>query len=143
MKRKMAFMLTLICLMLSMPTVSYAAEKSNEPHVDVTEGTEGGVQPYYLNTANIAAGLRIDGNTAYCLAEVVAKKECSVKVTMILQRKENGSWVNKISWTSSSTSGVKSMSYPYTLFERGSYRVKVYANVGGEEVTCTSVTKTY
>ncbi len=143
MKRKMVFVLAVICLMLNISTVSYAAEKRDVPNADVTREAEGGIQPYYLNTARISAGLRIEGNTAYSLAEVVAKKECSVKVTMILQRKENGSWVNKISWTSSSTSGVKSMSYPYTLFERGSYRVKVYANVGGEEVTCTSVTKTY
>ena len=140
MKRKMAFVLAVICLVLNISTVSYAAEKNDASN---TNATESGVQPYYLNTSNIAAGLRIEGNTAYCLAEVIAKKVCSVDVIMILQRKEGGSWVNKISWASSSKSGVNNMSNSYTLFERGSYRVKVYATVGGEKVTCTSATKTY
>ena len=142
MKQKFALILATVCLVLSMSTESYAAEGRKEINGEVNEAS-GGIEPYYLNISNIAVGLKIDGNTAQCRAEVFAKNVCSVKVTMCLQRKENGSWVNKISWSGSSTSGVKTMTYPYTLFEKGSYRVKVYATVGGEEVTCTSDVKTY
>ncbi len=73
MKQRIAMMLAVLCLMLSMPTVSYAAEENSVAHVNVTNGI-GGIEPYYLNTANISASFRIEGSTAYCRAEVIAKK---------------------------------------------------------------------
>lgn len=148
MKQRIAVVLSAVCLMLSVSTVSYAsegseiAEGSEEAYVDMVASSDG-IQPYYINTSNIAAALDISGRTAYCGAEVFAKKVCSIKVVLCLQHKEEGTWVNKISWASTSTAGGKTMYQSYDLIERGSYRVKVYATVGGEEVTCTSVTKTY
>lgn len=147
MKRKIAVALSMVCLMLSISTVSYAKENQIGARSDVEcenmMANSDGIQPFYVNTANIAAALRIDGRTAYCGAEVFAKKVCSIKVVLCLQHKEEGTWVNKISWASTSTAGGKTMYQSYDLIERGSYRVKVYATVGGEEVTCTSDTKTY
>lgn len=148
MKRKIAMALSMVCLMLSISTVSYAAEGNetdtgNGAAYENNMETSEGMQPYYINTSNISAALKIDGRTAYCGAEVFAKKVCSIKVVLCLQHKEEGTWVNKISWVESSTSGGKTMYKSYDLIERGSYRVKIYATVGGEEVTCTSDTKTY
>ena len=147
MKRRVTVLIAVVCLVLNISTVSYASEvgKGSEANTNATgeTGETGEIEPFYLNTSNISAGLRIEGNTAYCLAEVFAKKVCSIQIIMQLQRKENGSWVNKVSWVTSGTAGSKSSSQSYTLFEKGSYRVNVIANVGGEQVTCTSVTKTY
>ncbi len=70
-------------------------------------------------------------------------KVCDVQIIMQLQHKEDGSCVNKVSWVTSGTAGSKTSSQSYTLFKKGSYRVNVIATVGGEKVTCTSVTKTY
>lgn len=144
MKRRVAMLIAVVCLVLNISTVSYAAELGNgsEVNVTATEG-ESGIQPFYVNTSNISAGLRIEGNTAYCLAEVFAKKVCNIQIIMQLQHKVNGSWTNVVSWVTSGTAGSKSSSQSYTLFEKGSYRVHVIATVGGEKVTCNSVTKTY
>ena len=63
---------------------------------------------------------------------------------MRLQRLENGSWQTKSSWIeSAANAGGKTLSKSFSLSSRGTYRVYVIATVGGEEVTCTSNTKTY
>ena len=142
MKQKIAVILAVVCLVLNIPTVSYASNGDGAENANVV-GEAGGIQPYYVNTANISASFKIDGRTAYCGTEVFAKKVCTIKLVLCLQHKEEGTWANKISWASTSTAGGKTMYQSYDLIERGSYRVKVYATVGGEEVTCTSVTKTY
>lgn len=146
MKRKLAMMLAVMCLIISVSTVSYAAEGNAKTTAQAraTGNSNGGIQPYYVNTLNIAAGLRIEGSTAYCLAEVFAKKPCFINVTMRLQRLENGSWQTKSSWIeSAANAGGKTLSKSFSLSSRGTYRVYVIATVGGEEVTCTSNTKTY
>ncbi len=144
MKRKLAMMLTMMCLIISMSTVSYAAEGNTKTTAQArATGNSGGIQPYYVNISKVSAGLKITGNTAYCLAEVFAKKVCFVNVTMRLQKKENGSWQTKSSWIESSTSGSKMMSKSFTLSSKGTYRVYVIATVEGEQVPCESNIVTY
>ncbi|MCI9491537.1 MAG: hypothetical protein HFH42_00125 [Lachnospiraceae bacterium] len=144
MKQKLAMMLAVISLVISMSTVSYAAEGGTKAAAQArAAGNSGGIQPYYIYISNIAAGLKIEGNTAYCLSEVFAKKVCFVNLTMRLQRKENGSWQTKSSWVESSTSGSKTMSKSFTLSSRGTYRVYAIATVEGEQVTCESNIVTY
>ena len=143
MKRRMAMALVVVCLMLSMPTISYAAEENSVAHINATNGI-GGIEPYYVNTANLSASFRIDENTDYCYAEVAAKKACRIQVILQIEHKEEGVWVNKISWVETSVSaGGKTISKTHSLIERGSYRVNAIFTVGGETVSCTSVTKTY
>ncbi len=144
MKQKLAMLLAVVCLVISMSTVSYAAEGNAKVTAQArAAGNTGGIQPRYVNTLNIAAGLKISGSTAYCLAEVFAKKVCFVNVTMRLQKKENGSWQTKSSWIESSTSGSKMMSKSFTLSSKGTYRVYVIATVEGEQVPCESNIVTY
>ncbi len=143
MRRKIAMMLAVMCLLVSMSTVSYAAEGESVASAEAAVSSGGVAVPYYINTANIAAGLRIEGSTAYCRAEVTAKKVCNVNVAMRLQKLEGGSWVTKHSWVGSSTTGIKNMTQTNTLWQRGTYRVYLIANVAGEEVTCVSNTRTY
>lgn len=143
MKRKISMMLAVICLVASMSTVCYAADGGNATHAKAAVNPGGTAQPYYVNIANITAGLRIEGNTAYCLAEVTAKKVCTVRIVMRLQKLEGGVWNTKVSWIQSSTTGIVNTTETYTLRERGSYRVRLTATVGSEEVSCVSNTRTY
>lgn len=143
MRRKITMMLVVMCLLVSMSTVSYAAGGDNTTHAKAVVNPGETAEPYYVNTANIAAGLKIEGSTAYCRAEVTAKKVCFINIVMRLQKLENGSWNTKVSWVESSTTGIKNSTRTHTLSERGSYRVYLIATVAGEEVTCISNTRTY
>ncbi len=145
MKRKLAMMLAMMCLIISVSTVGYAAEGNTKTTAQAkATGNSGEIQPYYVNTLNIAAGLKISGSTAYCLAEVYAKKPCFINVVMRLQKKESGSWQTKSSWVeSAANAGGKSLSKSFALSSRGTYRVYVIATVGGEQVTCESNIVTY
>lgn len=144
MKRKISMMLAVVCLVLSMSTVSNAAVNEEAAASTNAVGGDGGMQPYYVNTANVAAGLRIEGSTAYCLTEVVAKKTCFINVVMRLQRKEGSSWHTVSSWVSSAANaGGKTVSRSFGLSTRGTYRVYAICTVGGEEVTCSSNIENY
>ncbi len=142
MKKRISMMLAVVCMVLSMSTVSKAAV--NEEAVTRTNAFgDGGIQPYYENTANISASFKIEGNTAYCYSEVAAKRVCFINMVLRLQRKEGSSWHTVSSWVGASTSGSKVMSKSFTLSTRGTYRVYSICTVDGEEVTCASVSKTY
>ena len=145
MKQKISMILAVMCLVVSISTVSYAAEGEGTAYAkaSMNQGGTGIAQPYYINTASIAAGLKIEGNTAYCRAEVIAKKVCTVRIVMRLQKLEGGVWNTKVSWIESSASGVKTATKTHTLAERGSYRVSLSADVNGESVSCVSNTRTY
>ncbi|TGY96918.1 hypothetical protein E5329_07945 [Petralouisia muris] len=144
MKRKISMVLAVICLVLSMSTVSNAAANEDAvAHANAVGGVEG-IQPYYVNTANVSAGIRIEGSTAYCYTEVVAKKACFINVIMRLQRKEGSSWHTVSSWIeSAANAGGKSLYKSFSLSTKGTYRVYAICTVGGEEVTCASNTTTY
>lgn len=144
MRRRISMMMAVVCMVLSMSTVSNAA--ANEDAMAQTNTVVGdeGIQPYYVNTANISAGIRIEGSTAYCFTEVVAKKACFINVVMRLQRKEGSSWHTVSSWIeSAANAGGKSLYKSFSLSTRGTYRVYAICTVGGEEVTCGSNTATY
>lgn len=144
MKRKISMVLAVVCMVLSMSTVSNAAANENTAAHTNAVGGVGGIQPYYVNTANISAGIRIEGSTAYCYTEVVAKKACFITAIMRLQRKEGGSWRTVCSWIESvENAGGKNLYKSHSLSTRGTYRVYAVCTVGGEEVTCGSNTATY
>lgn len=143
MKRKISMVLAVVCLVLSMSTVSNAAANEEAAAHASAVGGAGGIQPYYVNTANISAGIKISGSTANCYTEVVAKSTCFINVIMRLQRKDGNTWYTISSWVSSSTSGVKYLDRSFALSTRGTYRVYAVCTVGGEEVTCASNTATY
>ena len=106
-------------------------------------GGNGGIDPQYENAATITADLSISGSTAHVHASAAAKKVCTVSVVMRLQHKEDGSWVTKKSWVSSSNSGFKALSRDTTLTQRGEYRTYALFDVGGEELSYKSVTLVY
>ena len=144
MRRRISMVLAVVCLVLSISTVSAAAANEDKAvHTTAVRGVSG-IQPYYINTANLSAGLKITGSTAYCYTEVFAKKTCFINVVMRLQRKEGSSWHTVSSWIeSSANAGGKVVSKSFGLSTRGTYRVYAICTVGGEEVTCTSNTATY
>ncbi len=141
MKRKlqMALVLAFACCMATGASgVSYAAAPGvREIHA------EDKVQPRYINTINIAADMNLKGSTASCYSSVTAKRVCHISVNMELQRKDGNTWKMKASWRDSVDGITLSMSKSFGLTERGTYRVKAYFNVAGEELSYTSITHTY
>ncbi len=140
MKRRISMVLAVMCLLLNLSTVSFAAEVAGVQPTAIGGGT---AEPYYVNTASMTAGLKIDGNTAYAYSEVIAKKVCFINVVMRLQRKEGTSWHTVSSWVESANAAGKVMGKYFTLSTRGTYRVYAIFTVGGEELTCASASKTY
>lgn len=140
MKRKIPMVLAVMCLLLNLSTVSYAAEVAGAQPTAIGGGT---AEPYYENAASISAGLKITGSTAYCSADVAAKRVCFINVVMRLQRKEGTSWHTVSSWVESANAAGKVMGKYFTLSTRGTYRVYAIFTVGGEEISCSSVSKTY
>lgn len=140
MKRKISMMLAVMCLVLSMASVSQAAGKSAPPRAIGGSGT---IQPHYVNAALISSALKIDGSTAYCNSFASAKKVCRITTTMRLQRKDGSSWSTVVSWVETSTTGVHDMTKSFTLTKRGTYRVQANFDVAGEQLTYNSASKTY
>jgi len=103
------------------------------------------VQPRYVNTANIAASLKIEGSTAYAFSTVTAKKSCHITVAMKLQRYAgaNWGWATVKTWNASVDGPNKMMEKSYALTTRGTYRVSADFNVGGEALNYTSTSKYY
>lgn len=144
MKRRISMVMAVVCMVLSMSTVSNAAANEDvAAHANAVGGVSG-IQPYYENTSTISSGIKIEGNTAYCITSVSAKKLCFINIVMRLQRKEGSSWHTIVSWVgSSANAGSKVMSKSHTLSTRGTYRTYAICTVGGEEVTCASNLATY
>lgn len=104
---------------------------------------EGEVQPRYVNTANIAASLKIVGSTAHSYSTVTAKKACHVTTKMKLQRWLNPGWLTVSSWSGETNIGSMTLEKTYSLTTRGTYRVSADFNVGGEKLNYTSISKVY
>lgn len=137
-KRRIWMSLVLAVVLAVLPiSSSYAAGRTVQ-----LKGEEG-IDPQYVNTANITADLVIKGNNAHAYASAVAKKVCRVTVTMRLQRKEDGVWKTKVSWVGSSTSGSKTMGEDFTLTQRGTYRTYAIFDVAGENLTYISTSRVY
>ena len=144
MKRKISMVLAVVCMVLSMSTVSNAAANENTAAHTNAAGGVGGIQPYYVNTANVSSGIKIEGNTADCISEVSAKKLCTITTVMRLQKKDGSSWKTIVSWIGTSENvGSKVVSKSHTISARGTYRTYAIFTVGGEEVTCASNLATY
>lgn len=146
-KQRLLTSLALAAVLAVLPVgSSYAAEleaPQAEAGVSAQTGGEEGIDPQYVNAANITADLVISGNNAHVYASAIAKRICHVTVTMRLQRKEGSSWQTKVSWVGSSNTGDKTLGENYTLTQRGTYRTYAIFNVGGEELTYTSVSQVY
>ncbi len=146
-KQRLLTSLALAAVLAVLPVgSSYAAEleaPQAEAGASVQTGGEEGIDPQYINTSRITADLVISGNNAHVYASAIAKRICHVTVTMRLQRKEGSSWQTKVSWVGSSNTGDKTLGENYTLTQRGTYRTYAIFNVGGEELTYTSVSQVY
>lgn len=145
MKRKILTALALVCMLASIPSVSYAATETGSYEVAQPNAVGGAdiISPYYVNTIRISANLAINGSTATANANVTAKKVCSISVTMRLQRKEGSSWHTVVSWVGGANAASKSMTKTYSLSTRGTYRVNASFNVAGEALTENSASRTY
>lgn len=98
----------------------------------------------YQAIIQISAALKITGNTAKCLGEVILKSGYSGTLTVTLQRQSGNSWVYVTSWTASvPTGGSKKIVGTKSLSIHGTYRVKVYFMSSTENETLYSQTAVY
>lgn len=158
MKRKLKMVLALalaFCVAAALPNISYAANPMSQRNTNARMQQRAGssmqraagqgdtVQPRYVNTAGISANLLLDGSTAHSTCTVNAKRHCHISVCMELQYKDGSSWKTKASWLDSTDGVTLSLTRTFGLTKRGSYRVKAFFNVAGEELSYTSSTRTY
>jgi len=105
--------------------------------------------PQYTGTRYIQASLNIFGGTAYCGSTLEVYPGYTGYLTMYLQRKSSGSWINVTSWSGSTSSLNKvSLAESYANLITGTtYRVhavgRVYQNgIFVEQVSATSPERT-
>ncbi len=140
MKRKLLMIMALAGMLAVTPSSSALAAA---PAQTAQVGSENEVQPRYVNTANIAASLKIVGSTAYAYSTVTAKRACHISTIMRLQRWTGSEWFTVCSWVAGTDIGSMTMERSFALTTRGTYRIYTLFNVGGEQLTYTSVSKTY
>lgn len=146
-KQKLLAAVTLLAVLVAFPASSYASAQEVTPDVAqkarAVQGGESGIDPQYVNAATITADIAISGNNAHVYASALAKKVCRVTVTMRLQYNDNGTWKTKVSWVGTGTNGAKTLAEDFTLTQRGEYRTYAIFDVGGENLTYTSVAERY
>lgn len=146
-RQRLLVLVTMLTVLAAFPASSYASAQSVTPdtaqRVKAVQIDDSGIDPHYINASSITADLAINGSNAHVYASAMAKKVCRVTVTMRLQYNDNGTWKTKVSWVGSSTNGCKVMGEDFTLTQRGQYRTYAIFDVGGENLTYTSVTQRY
>lgn len=139
--------MTLVAVLAVFPANSYASAQSVTPDTAqaarAAQRDNSGIDPQYVNAATITADLVISGNNAHAYASAIAKKVCHISVVMRLQYNDNGTWKTKVSWVGSSDTGDKTLGRDFTLTQRGQYRTYAIFDVGGENLTYTSVIQRY
>ncbi len=146
-RQRLLAVMTLLAVLAAFPASSYASAQSVTPDaaqaVRAVQRDDSGIDPQYVNAATITADLVISGNNAHAYASAIAKKVCHISVVMRLQYNDNGTWKTKVSWVGSSDTGDKTLGRDFTLTQRGQYRTYAIFDVGGENLTYTSVTQRY
>lgn len=146
-RQRLLAVMTLLAVLAAFPASSYASAQSVTPDaaqaVRAVQRDDSGIDPQYVNAATITADLVISGNNAHTYASAIAKKVCHISVVMRLQYNDNGTWKTKVSWVGSSDTGDKTLGRDFTLTQRGQYRTYAIFDVGGENLTYTSVTQRY
>lgn len=94
--------------------------------VPAAAATKDEVELLYTYINKISAGLTIDETLgiATCTGKVDAKSIVPVKVTVRLQRYQDGSWMNVATWSATGTAGVTCKNN-YAVYSGYTYRVYV------------------
>lgn len=134
-KQKIFSLLLTAIMLLTQTTVS----------AEVLETQDNGPLPSrYQTIIQISAALKITGNTAKCLGDVMLKSGHSGTLTVTLQRKNGNSWIYVTSWTGNvPIGGSKTILETKSLSIHGTYRVKVYFVSSTETETLYSQTAVY
>lgn len=135
-RKQKIFSLLLIAIMLFTQAIVSAESlktQDNEPNPSK-----------YQTIIQISAALKITGNTAKCLGEVILKSGYSGTLIVTLQRKNGNSWVYVASWTGNvPIGGSKTILGTKALSIHGTYRVKVSFISSIENETLYSQTAMY
>lgn len=107
------------------------------------------VSPCYLYTDEVYSTLSIYKGEASCKSTVYGIPGTTTKivVTKILQKKNGNSWTDVNTWNKTYFTWYCSYPSPYTVTEKGTYRVrtvaKVYSGTAYETVYANSTEDTY
>lgn len=107
------------------------------------------VSPCYLYTDIVSSYLSLSGSEASCKSTVYGIQGTTTKivVTKILQKKNGNSWTDVNTWNRIFFTWYCSYPSPYTVTEKGTYRVrtvaKVYSGTAYETVYANSTEVTY
>lgn len=99
------------------------------------------ITPTYEGIDNIQTGFNISGNTASMHVRAVCPTSKKISVSMVLQKKENGSWAKVQKWTKSGT-GTQTLDKQATVISGKTYRMKATVIVGSEKVVRKTSAKT-
>ena len=147
MKKEIRIFLSLalaLCLLGGNISQAYAAGI-----VEETDYTQ--IEPRYVHIMGTTATINVNSSTGKITSSMTAVSSVTsdtLKVTMSLQKLENGDWEDVKTWDTSSQHSI-SYSKPYYVYERGTYRVYVVIEVYNssnnlvERVTAKSAEKTY
>lgn len=107
------------------------------------------VSPCYLYTNQVYSNLSINQGAASCRSTVYGIQDTTtmIVVTKILQKKNGNSWTDVNTWNKIFFTWYCSYPSPYTVTEKGTYRVrtvaKVYKGTDYETVYANSTEVTY
>lgn len=107
------------------------------------------VSPCYLYTNRIYSNLSFSGSEASCKSTVYGIQDTTTMIVVqkILQKKNGNSWTDVNTWNKIFFTWYCSYPSPYTVTEKGTYRVrtvaKVYKGTDYETVYANSTEVTY
>jgi len=147
MKKKIRSILAMaLALCLLGGTAGQACATGIVEGVDTTQ-----IELRYAHIMGTTATININSSSGKITSSMTAVSSVTsdtLRVTMSLQKLENGDWEDVKTWNASSQHSI-SYSKPYYVYERGTYRVYVVIEVYNssnnlvESVTAESAEKTY
>ena len=134
-------LLCLLCLTALLLSGSYQTTLAADVDTPVLEDIPEEYQ--YISGYTTATG--ISGSTIVCLAEVDAKCQASISITMTLQQRptKGSSWSDVAGWHTQGTSNSLSLVKNATASHGYTYRTKAVYTVNGETITTYSTTVSY
>lgn len=140
MKRRICAFLTMLMMLLVLPTTFVHAEAQvmNAPPGDSV------AQPLYTYTSSVSSTLSISGTTATCSSTVKGSANVTkIVATQYLQKKVLWWWTEVDHWSKTVNKNYLSMTNTKTGLDSGTYRVVVEATVycgdNSENVSADSV----
>lgn len=135
-KRYVIILVTTIAVALNVPVKSSQAVTITEVSKEINE-----IVPRYMEINDIKKNFDIVGTSANMKISVFCSSTKKVSIKIVLQRKDNDSWIKVQTWTKTGM-GTQTLSKSMTVTKGRKYRMKYTVTVGSETVTDKTAAKT-